>query len=292
MKYKPITVLMVVKNGLPFLADAVNSILAQSYTDFNFLIVDDHSTDASVEYLKSISDGRLYVMKNRGNGISQALNTGLNSAESKYCAIMDADDISHPLRIEKQFSFLEENPDYVLTGTSLRYIGSDISSRSWDVDLPSEHYLLANALAKGFYVISHPTIMVRTSAMKVINGYNKDLKYNIDLDLYLRLIEHGRFTNLDGIRTSVRLHENSFTHLNLQSIVKQNYLYSRKKEQNYNNADKLIITLKYYSAFNYRKGLLKFLSGHWITWSWNLFLAALFDMPRAFFHLKNKYHIK
>lgn len=292
MKYKPVTVLMAVKNGLPFLADSVNSILTQSYTDFNFLIINDHSTDASVDYLNSIHDGRLHVIKNLGTGIAAALNTGLNSAQSEYCAIMDADDISHPRRLEAQLNFLEKNPDHVLTGTSFRYIGLDNFNRSWNVDLPSEHNILAKALANGFYVISHPTIMLRTSALKMINGYNEDLDYNIDLDLYSRLIEHGRFSNIEGIRTSIRLHEKSFTNLNLRSIVEHNYLYSRKKEKNFNQLDQLVISSKYYSAFNYKKGLIKFLNGDRIAWYWYMSLAFFFDMPRAIFYLKNKFHFK
>lgn len=292
MKYKPVTVLMAVKNGLQFLPDAVDSILKQTYTDFNFLIIDDHSTDSSIEFLNSIQDLRLNVIRNNGTGIAAALNTGLNSAESKYCAIMDADDISHPRRLESQFNFLEENSDHVLTGTSFRYIGFNNSSRFWNVDLPSGHDVLVNSLKKGFYVISHPTIMVRTSALKMIDGYNENVDFNIDLDLYYRLIEHGRFSNIVGVRSSIRLHENSYTQLNLRSIVKQNYLFSTDKRNNYNYIDQLIITLKYFSAFNYKKGLIKFLNGSWFTWLWFMFLAIISDMPRAIYYLKNKFRFK
>ena len=113
-----ITVLMSVHNGLPFLAEAVSSVLAQTFFDFEFLILDDASTDGTADYLRTLSDPRVRVITLAENiGLTAALNRGLREARGEFIARQDADDVSHPRRLELQFGFLKTNPACAVVGS-------------------------------------------------------------------------------------------------------------------------------------------------------------------------------
>src|SRR3990167_10971452 len=105
-----ISVIMSVYNGMPFLKEAVASILKQTYRNFEFIIVDDGSRDKSWEYLKSLKDTRIKLLKNGRNlGLAASLNKALKKAKGDFIARMDADDVSFPQRLETQIKFLEKN---------------------------------------------------------------------------------------------------------------------------------------------------------------------------------------
>ena len=122
---KSISVVMPVFNTpVSFLKEAVDSIINQTFKDFEFIIIDDGSTGSCREYLESLSDPRIRIIHNEKNlGITKSLNIGLREASGKYIARMDADDISIPLRLEKQFAFMESNPDIILCGSKKVTIG-------------------------------------------------------------------------------------------------------------------------------------------------------------------------
>ena len=101
---------MSVYNGAKFLAEAIDSILAQTFTDFEFIIIDDTSSDDSLQVINSYKDARIVLLQNTKNiGLTKSLNIGIAKAKGKYIARMDADDISMPKRLEKQFDFMEEH---------------------------------------------------------------------------------------------------------------------------------------------------------------------------------------
>ncbi|MCI0471302.1 MAG: glycosyltransferase, partial [Candidatus Aminicenantes bacterium] len=107
-----ITVLMSVFNNAAYLREAIDSILNQTYTDFEFLIIDDASTDSSKEIISHYHDTRIRLIENKRNiGLTKSLNKGLHKAKGEYIARMDADDISLPDRLAVQYAFLQENPD-------------------------------------------------------------------------------------------------------------------------------------------------------------------------------------
>ena len=102
---------MSVYNGAKFLAEAIDSILAQTFTNFEFIIIDDASSDDSLHIINSYKDARIVLIQNNKNiGLTKSLNIGIAKAKGKYIARMDADDISMPKRLEKQFDFMEEHP--------------------------------------------------------------------------------------------------------------------------------------------------------------------------------------
>src|SRR5690349_9241462 len=121
---KPVfTVLMPVYNGEKYLREAIDSILAQTLTDFEFLIIDDGSKDRSVDIIKSYADPRINLVKNEVNlGISKTLNRGIEIAAAEFIARMDADDISHPTRLQKQYDYLIKNPECALLSTWAKMI--------------------------------------------------------------------------------------------------------------------------------------------------------------------------
>ena len=122
---KKISVIMPVFNTqVSFLKEAVDSILTQSFKEFEFIIIDDGSTDRCREYLESLSDPRIVIIHNDKNlGVTKSLNIGLRVARGKYIARMDSDDISLPFRFEKQFTFMENNPEIIVCGSKIGVVG-------------------------------------------------------------------------------------------------------------------------------------------------------------------------
>jgi glycosyltransferase involved in cell wall biosynthesis len=283
-----ITVIMPLKNGMPYLKDSVNSILAQSISGFELIIVDDHSTDNSIEYLNGLPDSRIRIINNIGEGIADAMNTGLNLVKTKYVAVMDSDDICNPDRLQKQVNILENEKDIVLVGTSIKYIGTKDMERSWGVKMPDGDVEIKNGISKGMYVISHPTVMMVTEAVKEIGGYRRELFPNIDLDLFFRLITKGRFANLTNYFTYIRLRSESFTQQNLFEIVRNSYMMSKQNRFTNSFYDQLAVRIKYLSTKNYKSGLLKYLDHGSILWPFNLLISSLLDLPKSYFYIKNK----
>ena len=118
----PITVLMPVYNGEKYIADAMDSILAQTYTNFEFLIINDGSKDGTEAIIKSYHDPRIRLLTKENGGVSCALNYGLEHARGQYIARFDADDICYPQRLEEQMAFMQSHPDYVLIGSDADYV--------------------------------------------------------------------------------------------------------------------------------------------------------------------------
>lgn len=288
MSAELLTVIMPVRNGMPFLKDSVNSILSQSYRNFRFIIVNDASEDDSLIYLKSFSDSRIIIVENNGKGIADALNTGLFLVESKYVAVMDSDDISDVRRFEKQIDSLENDGELVLVGTSLKYFSDINFMRSWKVHLPTTDKIIKEGIVKGEYVLSHPTIMMRTEAIRKIGGYNESAFPIYDHDMYLRLSTTGKFTNLNHCYTYIRIHKKSFTNQNQYEITKKLFLLGNNMTDNVSLTHLLVIKFKYLSARSYKIGVMKYLDGSKIFWCLYIVIAAFLDMKKAFYFLKNK----
>lgn len=118
----PITVLMPAYNCESYIVEAMDSILNQTFKNFEFLIINDGSTDTTEKIIKSYSDERIRLITQKNAGVSEALNRGLREASGKYIARFDADDVCYPTRLEEQYKFMLENPDYVLIGSDADYI--------------------------------------------------------------------------------------------------------------------------------------------------------------------------
>lgn len=208
-----VSVLMAVFNGQMYLREAVESVLAQTFGDFEFIVIDDGSTDDTLKLLEEFAakDSRLRVVSRPNKGLTLTLNEGLDLARAQFLARMDADDISLPMRFEKQVAYLQEHPDCVLVGSAVTMIDPDGSPIR---ALCSErtHEQIDEAHLKCGWPVVHPVVMMRTAAVRKIGGYRNQYNTLEDLDLFLRLAEVGKLANLPDILLKYRQHFSSVTH--------------------------------------------------------------------------------
>lgn len=188
-----ISVLMAVHNGEAFLREAIESVLVQSFEDFEFIIVDDGSQDRSVELIESFADARIRLLRNAGNqGLAASLNRGLEAARGEFVARMDADDIALPNRLEVQIGYMREHTAVGACGAAriVRRGGEERLHNTQPADRLKYEFLLGNPLA-------HPTVMLRKSAL-VAHGlkYNPAYRYAQDYDLWARMQDVCDVANL------------------------------------------------------------------------------------------------
>lgn len=190
-KIPKISVIMPVYNGEKYLREAVDSILAQTFTDFEFIIIDDGSTDSTPRILDSYTDPRIIRINNIQNvGMSSSLNIGITHAKSEYIARMDADDISLPDRFEKQVAFLDHNLQIGVAGSSIKIIDEEgqitgSSSFQTDPELMEWVLLFGSPLA-------HPSVMMRTEVVLKLGGYSTKYLTSADYEFWGRLSKHTK----------------------------------------------------------------------------------------------------
>ena len=198
-----VTVVMPVYNGGAYLPEAIESILRQTFTDLEFLIVDDASTDNSRAVIGRYDDARITLRVNETNlGVGPASNAAIAQARGTYIAIMNGDDISFPHRLEKQVAFMEANPCVGVCGSFIRTLGLLEQECHYATDSDD---IVSGLLFNTTLV--HPTIMLRKklfAAGKV--RYNSACHYTEDYDLWRQFISLTRFANLPEVLLGYRLH--------------------------------------------------------------------------------------
>lgn len=209
MKKRPfISVVMPVYNTEKFVEEAVQSILNQTFQDFEFIIIDDGSTDRTPDILRSFTDPRIHLLfngKNEGN--YPARNRGCRLAKGKYIAVMDADDIALPERLEKQVEFMEQNPDILACGTAYRLMDRNkviVEATDWK-DI---RYILMKT-----FCMLHPTLLIRKNRMEQVGYYKTESRYAEDYDLVLRLVRCGKIVNIPNILVNRRLHDEQISNM-------------------------------------------------------------------------------
>src|ERR1700761_935396 len=214
-----VSVVMPVYNAERFLREAVESILAQSFEEFELIAIDDGSTDGSAEVLDSYArgDARLRVMRREHAGLPATLNAGCALAQGKYIARMDADDIALPARFERQIEFLETHPRVAVLGTQLEQILED-GAHLGVSNHPLEHAEITANMQK-FCCIHHPTVMMRATALRTLGGYREAFHGAEDHDLWLRAAEQFELANLPEILLRYRLHTQSLSFQELEQQV-------------------------------------------------------------------------
>ncbi len=208
-----VTVLMPVFNGARYLASAIESILGQSFDDFEFLIVDDASTDESRALIRGYSDSRVRLVENSINiGQTNSLNRGLGLARGLYVARLDADDIALPQRLGRQVDYLARHPETALLASASCYIDAD--GRVWRQNpaIATLHNAIAWQLIFN-NCLPHSSIMMRRQAVVSSGGYNMDFKWAQDYELYSHWIRSGeRLACLPEPLVQIRWHTQSMTH--------------------------------------------------------------------------------
>jgi len=203
-----LTVVMPVYNAMPYLPLAVSSILGQSFEDFRLVAVDDGSTDKSLDYLYSVADPRLCVVRMPGrHGQGAARNVAIRSCETEYLAFADADDVSLPTRLSVQVDYLDRHSEIGMLGTCVAYIGPS-GRPGFPPPLALDHTTIRRDLMLGRHAVANNTLMFRTSVFDRtgvfrINGAGEDW------DLFLRMTEVTGVANLSRLLVHYRLHGGS-----------------------------------------------------------------------------------
>ncbi len=190
-----VTVLMSVYNGEKYLREAIDSVLSQTFGDFELLIINDGSTDGTWEILESYKDARIRLFNQDNMGLTRSLNKGIQLSRCEYIARMDADDIALPERLGKQVRFLDEHPEIAAVGSfhHEENLTRAVSIKKFPADDPAIRKIL---LKKN--PISHPTVMIRRSILIKIGCYNEgeEYKYIEDYELWSRLARAYKLANI------------------------------------------------------------------------------------------------
>lgn len=193
---------MPVYNCELYIKEAINSVLNQTFSDFELIIIDDCSTDNTVSVIDKFSDNRICLYKKEKNlGLIDSLNFGVSIAKGEYLARMDGDDICLPERFARQIDFLEKNPDIMLCGTAIKFIGS----ASDILIFPENHAEIVINLFSFLPTFAHPTVMGKKEIFEK-NNYHEDYEFAEDYELWTRLVQAGKVANLKEVLLEYRVH--------------------------------------------------------------------------------------
>lgn len=204
-----VSVLMACYNSEKYLRESIDSILAQSFRDFEFIIIDDASTDSTASIISSYCDDRIICLRNEANKkLAYSLNRGLEIARGDYIARMDADDISTPNRFSEQVNFLDANLEFGVVGSSIQMFGCTNKIVSY----PSSHKAIYYDFIAPKRTIAHPTAMLRRSVL-VEHGLTYDESFDVaqDYKLWNQLKHVCKLTNLKTPLLLYRTHGQSTT---------------------------------------------------------------------------------
>ena len=217
-----VSVVMTVYNSQHYLRETLESLLNQTFGDFEFIIVNDGSTDRSLEILKEYAqrDGRIRLISRGNTGIVAAANEGIAAARGEYLARTDSDDVSMPERLEKQVAYLDAHPDCVLVGSRV------VETDPYGIPVTESGHALTHEeidrqlmTAYGGWAVLQPTAMMRTAAVRSVGGYRGRYNISEDHDLFLRLAERGKVANLPDVLLRYRRRFDGATHSHLHQLA-------------------------------------------------------------------------
>lgn len=211
-----ISVIMPVYNTEKYVAEAIESILNQTFTDFELIIINDCSSDRTPEIIAeyALKDQRIRLINNPQNsGPAKSRNDGILQSHGIYIALMDADDISHPDRFEKQVAYLDHHQEVFVLGSSVQKI--DPAGNPLEVwRLPVQDKIIRwHILYRNSRVYCNPTVMIRRNLFSIVSMYNEAIKSYDDFELWTRLFTHKeiKFANLPALLVKYRVHSTSLT---------------------------------------------------------------------------------
>jgi glycosyltransferase involved in cell wall biosynthesis len=213
-----VSVLLPVRNGATFLREALESVLAQTLADFEFLVVDDGSIDETPAILSSVRDGRLRVLRQEPLGLVVALNRAVAEARGPLLARMDADDVSLPERLERQVAYLDARPRVGLVAVGVETIG-----RGERIVLPDDDAALRRRLLLR-NPFTHGAVVLRAEALRQAGGYRADYGANEDYDLWRRMARSWELAALPEILYRYRRHEQATTATDPERVAQRERL--------------------------------------------------------------------
>lgn len=208
-----ISVIMSCFNAADFLAESIESILHQTFTDFEFILINDGSSDNSLDIIKkySIKDNRIIVINKENSGLTDSLNVGISSSHGRWIARLDADDIALPTRLEEQIAFINKYSDIVLLGSDfieINQYGKVIKEQSY----PMQHNALLTNLRSLRRFFPHSSAIYRSDIVTKVGRYNPKIVCAEDWDLWLRLAENGKIACLNRPLVKIRKHSQQVSH--------------------------------------------------------------------------------
>lgn len=285
-----ISVVMSVFNSQDYLNEAIQSILDQTFVNFEFIIIDDGSTDRSPKLIEAFAkqDQRIRVVTRQNKGLIFSLNEGVSLAKGKYIARMDADDISHPKRFQYQVEFLSKNPEIGVVGTHAHLL-SNTSTRPWPFYTETHEEIIALLPFHSPFI--HPSVMLRKSILPE-SPFDSAFPHAEDYKLWADLASKTKFHNIEIKLLTYRIHETNISskHQNIQinnslKVIKE-YLTSNKVHTWNEELHKEIVTsffqknqLNPFSLFGYLDELKR--SMH------NSFFSKKTDWIKAIFAVNN-----
>lgn len=249
-----ISVLMPAYNAEKHIALAIESILSQTFADFEFIIIDDASLDRTPliieEYAKK--DQRIVFLKNSQNlKISGTLNIGLQTAKGEFICRMDADDWSYPERLGTQLDFMKEHPEVVISGANI-----EVCDQNLDIlnirTYPKTDPQIRNKILK-LNPFAHPVTFYKTEIAKKVGGYDANFNLAEDYDLYFRMGKYGQFANISKVLLKLRTHSQSLSAQQMADQARINYRVRLKAIKTYGYktswSDKVFLFLNYLAIF-------------------------------------------
>ena len=203
-----ISIVMSVYNGADYLRESIDSILDQTHSDFEFIIVNDGSTDNTQNIIELYNDNRIKLFNISNVGLPSALNLGISHAKSNIIARMDADDVAHKTRLEKQLNYLEDHEECILLGTNARvidengiFIYKENVITNWDV--------IKQKFPRSSFI--HPSVMFKKEVFDMVGGYSTFMKRAQDAVLFSKMKEYGSMTNLSETLLDYRITTSSLS---------------------------------------------------------------------------------
>jgi len=251
-----ISVLLSVYNGEDYIENAVNSIIEQSYTNWELIIINDGSTDKTSEILNQFKDQRIRVFKQNNIGLTCSLNVAAKLAKGTFLARQDADDISHKNRFQNQIELFLKNPELIVVSSDTSWIdstGNKMDDRK--APLSRDEAIKKMAILTSPFV--HGSLMIKKTAFDAVSGYNENLSTTQDFDLMIRLsILQKEFTAVSKDLYKLRIHKNTVTARKWLKQIVNTMRCARLINRHYPNT----VSNKIKFSFIYKKIIIGFLS--------------------------------
>ena len=232
-----VSVLMPVYNAGRFLTQAIDSIVEQTFCDWELIVINDGSTDNSKAIIESYSDDRIRYYENESNlKLIKTLNRGIDLCTGEYIARMDADDIASPCRLEEQVGFLDKNPLHIMCGTNATIINNKGERVGKIHNLTTNDFLQINLLFSDPFV--HPSMLIRKDILAV-NKYDERYRHTEDYELWCRIAPMGLVANLSEELLEYRWHDAnvSVVHNDEQNRVKDEIIRQQLQKLDINPSE-------------------------------------------------------
>ena len=204
-----VSIVMATHNGIKYLEQSVSSILSQKFDNFEFIIVDDGSTDNTLSELKKINDSRVRIIHQNNQGQTNALIKGVENTCGDLIARIDQDDYSLPNRLMRQVKFMDKHPEVVLCGSRFQELYGDNPNPQRVQFAETDREI--KKIISHFNPFAHSAAVFRRTAYYKVGGYTKSFLIGMDYDLWIRLMEIGKVHNIEEVLTVVRVHDESFS---------------------------------------------------------------------------------